>query len=179
MADFTSSFIDGRGRTWTFECNTWTLSQCKKATGVDLAQAIEKGAADVIGNILGDVALMFDVVCSLLSKQLAERSISEEDFGTSLDDEDVSIAMTQALIVGVINFSPKSRRPALQKAFANLWTATKTQADKQAEVATADLEGIDWEEMATNLIGATNGNPVSETSIRSSSESSSIDKEGL
>jgi hypothetical protein len=163
MDDFTSSFTDSRGRTWTFECNTWTLSQCKKTTGVDLAQAIEKGAADVIGNILGDVALMFDVVCSLLSKQLRERSVDEEEFGTSLDDEDVSIAMTQALIVGVINFSPKSRRPALLKAFQNLWTATKTQVEKEAKVVTRKIDEMNWETEARNLIGET-------SSSRSSSE---------
>ena len=163
-----SSFKDTQGRNWTFECNVFTLARCKRETGIDLARAIEKGAT-VVDDITGDVSVFFAVLVSLLKEQMEKVGADDESLGRAINDEDVVIEATQALVRAVIDFFPKSRSATLRKAFDRLWNLTKDKADKEADVAIRKIESMDWDEMATNIVGKATETETSGSSIPSSS----------
>lgn len=158
-----SNFKDTAGRNWVFTCNVFTLARCKKETGIDLARSIEKGAT-VVDSITGDVSIFFDVLCSLLQEQMEKVGIDAQGLGEAINDEDVVIEATQALVRSVIDFFPKSRSKTLRTAFDRLWNLTAQKAEAEQDKAIATIEAMDWEQMANNIVG---------NSIHSSSESTS------
>ena len=144
-------FRDTAGRDWTFVCNVFTLARCKKETGVDLAKSIESGA-DILKDVADDVAVFFDVISSLLQDEMKARGVGARELGEGINDEDVVIEATQALVRAVIDFFPKSRSKTLRTAFDRLWNVTREKADLEASRAIEKIEAMNIEEMAEEIM---------------------------
>lgn len=142
---------DSKNREWRFECNVYTMSRVKKETGVDLSQAIKAGST-VIEDVIGDVSVFFDVVTTLLRDQMDADGVTPEDFGASINDEDVVADATRALIEAILDFFPMDRRAPLKKAFRRFWDIAKTQADTEAVKVLKMVEGPEFEQMARNAV---------------------------
>ena len=155
-------FKDSEGRKWTFVCNVYTLAKVKRETGADLAKAIEPGC-EILSEITDDVALFFGVCCSLLESEMKERGVSEEDFGKAIDDEDIVMEATRALVLSVIGFFPKSKAGAIRTAFEKLWEATSRKAEAEGAEAMRKLDGIDFDKVAEEIVTSPRGNSSAAT----------------
>ena len=142
---------DTAGREWVFVCNVLTMARVKKECGVDLTKAISEGST-VIEDVIGDVAVFFDVVTTLLRDQMNDRGVSLEDLGASINDEDVVTEVAKALVEGIINFFPPNRREPLKRAFRKLWDLSKEQHNLEAEKAIAIIDGPEFDGMAKQAV---------------------------
>tara|TARA_R110002051_G_scaffold160285_2_gene231934 strand:+ start:110 stop:601 length:492 start_codon:yes stop_codon:yes gene_type:complete len=157
-----SSFKDTEGRLWSFNCNVFTLARCKSEAGVDLASAIEQGSK-VIEEITEDVSIFFAVLCSLLKDQMKEAGVDEQGLGEAINDEDIVIEATQAMVRAIIDFFPPKRSKALRKAFDQLWNLTREKAELEADKAIATIDSLDFEKMSTELVESM-GSSLADTS---------------
>jgi hypothetical protein len=168
-------FTDSKGRKWLFTCDTFTLHRLKKTTGIDLTKAIEQGEIvthkdgrpkldanaeplrlpnpNGIEEIVGDVEKFFDVVLSLLEDDIKEAGIDLREFGRGIDDEDIVLAASKALVEAVLSFFPPDRSAAMKRAFQKLWDATTSKVRAQNEKAIAEIDAIDFDKMAEEVIG--------------------------
>jgi len=169
-----SGFTDSKGRDWSFRINVGVMAAVKDATGINLSEAI-KPKSTVIEDITEDPSLFFGVLTSILKKQLREADVDLESFAEGLDDEDVTIGAMKSLIEAIIDFFPKDRSGPLKRAFNRLWSATEAKANTQAKVAIERIEGIDFDQMSSEIVEKATGSPTksSENSTSSTSGSSS------
>jgi hypothetical protein len=101
---------------------------------------------------MGDSKVFFAVLCSLLQDDMRTLGVDNRGLGEAINDEDVVIDATQALVRAIIDFFPKDRAETLRKAFDQLWNLTKKKGDAEAEKAKVILDGMDWETMSTNIV---------------------------
>lgn len=142
---------DSKGREWVFACNVFSMSRVKKEVGVDLSQAIKEGST-VIEDVIGDVALFFDVVSCLLKEQIAAAGLSIEEFGEGINDEDVVTDACQALVEAILDFFPPDRRRALKKAFRRIWELSRKKFDAQAKTVIDLIESDEFERIANEAV---------------------------
>ncbi len=176
-----SGFTDSKNRTWVVVVNVGTMAAVKRDTGLNLAEAI-KPSSDVIETISSDPSAFFDVLTTILRRQLEEKSVSIDEFAEGLDDEDVAIDAMKSLIEGIIDFFPKDRSQPLKKAFNRLWSATEKKATAQSQAAMRRLDELDVETMSDEILSQTtiSGNSTSSTSgsLSSSPQASSESNRG-
>jgi len=161
-------FTDSQKREWTFAVNVGTMAAVKRETGVDLANTLRQNST-VVEDILGDVAVFFDVLTTLLKGQIKEAGITLEEFGEGLNNEDVVLEATKALIESILDFFPADRSGPMKKAFRKLWEVTERKAKAKAKAGLVKLDDLDFEAMADQAIKQV------ETSMSGDSSSDSRD----
>ena len=140
------SFKDTEGREWHVKITLGIARDLKDQTEIDLldGKALLTAAADpyVMGQVLW-------VVCQ---KQATSRNLSPEDFAAAFDGDVVTEA-TDALVEASIDFFPKARRPAIQKAFEKM----KAMEQAGMERVLVELDDPELESRILGQFGSTSG----------------------
>ena len=146
-----TAFVDGEGRKWVFSVTGGSVRAVKKATGVNLFEAIEAGST-VIDQITSDPVLFFEVVVCLLDRQLRDKGVSEEEFGDALNSEEVVVEASRQLIEAILDFFPAERSRPLRRALARLLGATEKAAAVQTQAAIERMEKTDFDALAQEIV---------------------------
>lgn len=128
------AFKDKCDREWLFEINTNSLKRVLKATGQDLAN----NAAKIIDRLADDPITLVDVLWVLCKPQADKNGVSEEQFADALVGDAIDHA-TDALVDGLIDFFPRSRRLLLRQ----LADKAKSAADRATKLAESKLPMLD------------------------------------
>ncbi len=146
-----TAFVDGEGRKWVFLVTGGSVRAVKKATGVNLFEAIEPKST-IIDQITSDPELFFEVVVCLLDRQLRDKGVTEEEFGDALNSEEVVVEASRQLIEAILDFFPVDRSRPLRRALGKLWEATERRAGTETARGIQSLEDLDFEAMAEKIV---------------------------
>lgn len=109
-----ASFTDKNGTEWTIALDAPLVKRVRDVCGVMLTDL----RSDPFLKLSSDVILLVDVLWLLCEDQAKEQSITSEQFGKSITDEQIDSA-AGALVVAVANFCPTSRRSLLRSLLAS------------------------------------------------------------
>lgn len=125
------TFQDRSNRNWTISVNTSVAKRVKELTGVDLLSAF---GGELLQRFVQEPVLVADVLYAILKPQLEASGVDEIGFAESLVG-DVFERATQAMLDGIADFFPTSRREAFRK----LTAATMRSQANGASVALAKI----------------------------------------
>ena len=125
-----ATFRDTKEREWLIAINVYTLSKVKDALQVDLLEIVEAKGRPLIERLTADWMLLCNVLFVLCQEQAEKDSVSDDDFGRSMSGEVLDTGL-EALLIELVNFSPKRKRKILQRAMS---TAKRVAEQTEAEV---------------------------------------------
>lgn len=128
-------FTDKMGRSWLIEIDVIGLKRVRQSLGINLLELLIDGS-DLPAR-LGDPSdpiLLVDTLFTLCQEQASSLHVSDVEFGRSLTPESISDGL-EAILEGVVNFSPRQVRPAYRKVLE----ATRRIRKAAAERVTAAL----------------------------------------
>lgn len=139
-----SEFIDASGNAWQVRIDVSTIKRVRDKYGIDLSKVMSSQVE--LSRLADDVVLLVDVLFAVVSPQAESRGISEEGFAHLLLGDTIEAA-TNALMEGIIDFFPQSRRILLRQ----LWDKLK-QYDKQTmSKASQAISELTFGDLSTNL----------------------------
>lgn len=139
-----SEFIDASGNAWQVRIDVSTIKRVRDKYGIDLSKVMSSQVE--LSRLADDVVLLVDVLFAVVSPQAESRGISEEGFAHLLLGDTIEAA-TNALMEGIIDFFPQSRRILLRQ----LWDKLK-QYDKQTmSKASQTISELTFGDLSTNL----------------------------
>src|SRR5690606_25552883 len=107
-----SSFIDASGQTWVVQLNYAAVRRVHARTSVLLTDIFD-ASSESHKAFVSDQFLPLDCLCELLSGDMAQRGVTEEQFLERINNEQVVIDAIQSLEHAVLNFFQPSRRAVL------------------------------------------------------------------
>lgn len=105
-----AAFTDTRGRRWRTDLNVAKVKAVKADAGVDLLD-LDSGLPTQLRE---NPVLLVDALWVVVRDQAEPMGVDDEDFGRGLGGDALDSATT-ALMQGLIDFFPSSRRPLLLK----------------------------------------------------------------
>lgn len=130
--DSPASFTDTAGRSWNLTLDVATVKAVKKRAGVDLLD-LEKGLPVQLRE---NPVLLVDALWVIVEPQAGD--CTDEGFGRALGGDTLDAAAA-ALVQGLIDFFPSSRRPLLLKALGKTQEA-ETGLVRRHEMMLQDLD---------------------------------------
>ena len=131
------NFIDSSGRVWVVDVSVTTIKRVRTLTGVNLLEVIQ---GELIEQLSSDPILLADCLYAVCQPQAVREGVSDEAFGQSLAGDVIDRATT-ALLEGLIEFFPESKRRLLEKATAKYrQVQTKALAMVEAKLDSPELE---------------------------------------
>jgi hypothetical protein len=141
-----SSFKDNKNRVWEVEITVWHVRRVRSLAGVDLLALTEDGAKG-LGELLGDVPKLVDVVFVLVKDQADAQGVTDEDFGRSLGGDSLE-GLTTAFLEGLASFF---QNPAQRKLLRDLIAAAEAVGNAALARAQKGLAGLDLDRLAAEL----------------------------
>ena len=120
-------FKDLNGREWRIRLTGPVLAKVREATGITLADSAGRGALEACAN--GEIQTR--VLWLLCEGQ--PPALTPEQFAESVASGDVFEAAKNAIYEAIVDFTPPSQRPALQKALETEREVTKAGQDLAIE----------------------------------------------
>ena len=133
-----ATFEDSKGRQWVVHCDVGTIARVRRETGCDLAKLL--ASKEALQELADDPVRLVEVIWSVIEPQAETRSVSPEDFGSSLVGDAIERA-TDALVEAIIDFFPKRRGNLLRQLVEktkSLETAISQKIEKQIEGLTVE-----------------------------------------
>jgi hypothetical protein len=131
------NFIDSSGRVWVVDVSVATIKRVRTLTGINLLEVIQ---GELIEQLSSDPILLADCLYAVCQPQAVREGVSDEAFGQSLAGDVIDRATT-ALLEGLIEFFPESKRRLLEKATAKYrQVQTKALAMVEAKLDSPELE---------------------------------------
>jgi hypothetical protein len=131
------NFIDSSGRVWVVDISVATIKRVRTLTGINLLEVIQ---GELIEQLSSDPILLADCLYAVCQPQAVREGVSDEAFGQSLAGDVIDRATT-ALLEGLIEFFPESKRRLLEKATAKYrQVQTKALAMVEAKLDSPELE---------------------------------------
>lgn len=109
-----ASFRDTAGRTWTIVVNFATACRIEDESGIDVRRIFDDASEDHAR--LMRPSHSFRALCAAVRDQLADRGITDDEFGRAFDHETCDAAIV-ALSEAVIDFFPNPTREKIRSAF--------------------------------------------------------------
>lgn len=143
-------FTDADGREWLVDLTLPDVRRVKKELDVDLLDE----QRDVYVRLIDSTETLVDVISVLLTDQIKERQLDAVGFAKALRTEAVLDAATEALLEGIVAFSPRRRRAALQSLLKKTQTYMETtghhaktliESDRADKVMTTMLDKMERE----------------------------------
>lgn len=106
-------FRDAENRTWKIDLNCDTVQQAKDVMGCNVLDLIDTESA-LFAQVLEFPVLVAKIVHVLCQEQIEKAGIDERTFRRAMNGDALSDA-TEALRSEIVNFSPRSTRPAMQR----------------------------------------------------------------
>lgn len=132
-----SKFKDTEGREWSIRIDVNAVKRVKEDCAVELLD-IAKGDANAIAVVLANPAILINVLFSVCKPQAEKLGITGEEFASGVVGDVIETATT-ALIEGIADFFPASRRKVLRAALAKVMEAD-AMAVQNAATAIASLD---------------------------------------
>lgn len=111
-------FTDSCGRTWIIEIHVPAIKRVQALTDVNLLTIVE---GELIERLSNDPVVLVDVLYACCKPQADRDGVTDEDFGAAMVGDVISDA-TAALLAGLVDFLPESKRRLVQKAAAKYQT---------------------------------------------------------
>ena len=125
-------FTDNAGRQWAVAVDTNALRRVKARLGVTVKQLlIDEGLLDV----MYDPVLLIDVLAAVLEPELQKRKLQRDDLGSALSGDVLEAAQT-ALLAGLVEYLPTSRRRIVEGMIAELRAREAELADQMRAATT-------------------------------------------
>jgi len=122
------SFKDRHGLSWDIELTVSAAKRVKNLCGVDLYEALD---GKLIGRLASDVALVADVIYCILKPEADARSLTDEQFGESLDGQAMGEAM-DAFMEALADFFARPDQRRVVREISRKINATMAIAETQA-----------------------------------------------
>ena len=136
------TFTDNAGRVWTIAVNVATIKRVQGLLKVNLYKLLDDNFKG-LGELLGDIIQLVDVLYCLCKEEAEARKVSDEDFGRALAGDAITLA-TDAFLEELIDFFPEARaRSSLRKIVVEsrkVRDRLMGQAEKVLETFDADRE---------------------------------------
>jgi hypothetical protein len=143
------TFTDNAGRIWTITVNVAALKRVRGMLNVDIYKLVDDGFKG-LGELLGDVIQLVDVLYCLCKDEADARKVSDEDFGRAMFGDAIHQA-TEAFVEELIDFFPEARvRSSLRKIVAE----SRKVRDRLLGRAEQVLESFDADREANRLLSS-------------------------
>lgn len=129
-----AKFTDNEGRDWIVRVDVGTVKRVRATLDIDLADMTGETAE----RLADDPVALVDVLYLVCRDQVADRKLSDEDFGRGLMGDPIDDA-SAALLEAIADFFPARKRALLQKVLAK---TAKARA-RAMEMSTAKLDDPD------------------------------------
>lgn len=163
-----AGFKDKAGRPWDVDINVVTVGRVRKALGINLLELVVPKSK--LNEQLEDAETLVNVLYLLCKDQADAKGITDEDFGRALDIDSIDEGW-DAILEGVVGFSRRAARPALQKVLDKARKYKTIQEEQiQKELADPELDArLDkaMEEAMAKMLG-TSPTDTSTTALSSS-----------
>lgn len=143
-------FTDNQGREWMVDINVTSIKRVRALTGVDL---LDIKSEQTLQPLLGDPIALVDLVWAVCKNQAQELGVSDEGFGEALAGDAIAAA-TNALIEGLVGFSPSPRE---RENLAAVLQRTRAVIDRQRDLAAELIGSGVVEEAIEEAIGMSGG----------------------
>ncbi|SRR5579875_2123134 len=141
------TFTDNAGRVWTIAVNVATIKRVQGLLKVNLYKLLDDNFKG-LGELLGDIIQLVDVLYCLCKEEAEARKVSDEDFGRAMFG-DVIHQATEAFLEELIDFFPDPKvRRSLRKIIAESRRVRGRMLDRAEQV----LEGFDADREANKLL---------------------------
>jgi hypothetical protein len=141
------TFNDNAGRTWVIAINVAAIKRVQGLLKVNLYKLLDDNFKG-LGELLGDIIQLVDVLYCLCKEEAEARKVSDEDFGRALAGDAITLA-TDAFLEELIDFFPEARaRSSLRKIVAE----SRKVRDRLLGRAEKVLEGFDADREANRLL---------------------------
>jgi len=112
-----SSFIDNQGRTWCVRITVSTLRRIKDMTGASVNLADFFGEDGALAKLATDPLEMVKILYAIMKPDADRCGLSEEQFCDAISGDAIEEA-TNAIILGIADFFPKSQGALLRRLLA-------------------------------------------------------------
>lgn len=142
------SFTDSEGRKWTFVINVLAVRRVKAQVDIDLLELLNTENS-AFQKIVEDPIAMTDVMLAVLEEDLQRADVSDEDFLRALDNEQIVLDASRALLDAVLSFSPKPKAQLKKKAFGKVWEAVDRQTETQIAQGMEVVDSPEFDRLVT------------------------------
>ncbi len=127
------TFTDNAGRVWTIAINVAAIKRVQGLLKIDLYKLIDDNFKG-LGELLGDIVQLVDVLYCLCKDEADARNVSDEDFGRALFGDALHQAM-DAFVEELIDFFPDPQvRQSLRTIIAEAQKVRKRLLDRAEQV---------------------------------------------
>lgn len=141
------AFNDNSGRTWEVDLTVASGKRVRALTGVDLFKILDNGMKP-LGNLLGDVCQLVDVVFAMVKEQADAAGVTDEEFGRSLGGDSLA-NMADAFREAIADFCPD---PAARRTLRDAWNKAEQLGRVLVNRAATKLAAMDLDRMADGLL---------------------------
>ena len=106
------TFKDNEGRTWAVAVDVAAIKRARTLAGFDLAGVLDR--REDAERLARDPVLLVDVLYAVCKPEADARGVSDEAFGAAMGGDAIALA-TEALIEGIVSFSPNPRVRAMHR----------------------------------------------------------------
>jgi len=160
------TFTDNAGRVWTIAVNVATIKRVQGLLKVNLYKLLDDNFKG-LGELLGDIIQLVDVLYCLCKEEAEARKVSDEDFGRAMFGDAIHQA-TEAFLEELIDFFPDPKvRRSLRKIIAESRKVRGRMLDRAEQV----LESFDADREANRLLSSYGIAPESSDSTPAPSRS--------
>jgi len=141
------TFTDNAGRVWTIAVNVATIKRVQGLLKINLYKLLDDNFKG-LGELLGDIIQLVDVLYCLCKEEAEARKVSDEDFGRAMFGDAIHQA-TEAFLEELIDFFPDPKvRRSLRKIIAESRKVRGRMLDRAEQV----LESFDADREANRLL---------------------------
>jgi hypothetical protein len=163
------TFTDNAGRVWTIAVNVATIKRVQGLLKVNLYKLLDDNFKG-LGELLGDIIQLVDVLYCLCKEEAEARKVSDEDFGRAMFG-DVIHQATEVFLEELIDFFPNPKvRRSLRKIIAESRKVRGRMLDRAEQV----LESFDADREANKLMRSFGIAPESSASTPAPSPSGNL-----
>lgn len=126
-----AKFVDAENRSWTPEVNVVTIGRVRSALKINLLELLLPNST--LGETLSDPCLMVDVLYLLCKDQAEKCGVTDEAFGKAMTPDGIEDGWN-AVLEGVVSFSPRGLRPAHQRVLEKAKAYQTAAADRIKEM---------------------------------------------
>lgn len=148
------TFVDAKGRKWTFDFNVAQIETIKRDTGFDVMTLIPDeedkagGAMKGLHALMVKILLLRDIAWATFKPECEKQNIIADDFSEGLTGPVID-SLFGAFIAGVVYFFPPHARSALLRALM----AMQRMTEATGKAAEKELANLDYDTAAKEYLG--------------------------
>ena len=162
------TFTDLDNRQWTVKITVADVNRVRDTLTINLLDVLEDDAR-ILGEIMGNLSLLVDVVWCVCQKQAREQNVTVDQFAEGMGG-DVLLRAADSLMEALIDFFPQAR---MRKAMRKLIQKGQAVSDLVAERLEREIDELDPTTAAEAVFSSATSSAASPGSIRNDTPSAS------